>query len=459
MRRATATLGLGLLCLAGCAKVLGIDPDRYLVRCEGTVPVKILYDITGPTRDVSPHGGKATEDYLRRLNDEGGLRGCQLEIEVGDTRYDKAAALEVYQAWQAKPEWSRVPVIFAGGTPVIQTIAPLTAQDEKVIITLAQAGEFGAPQPAAHDVMVPTLNSSFSEALIPARKQSPGYPTVFFAGTDYTTSARLAASFAWRSGAQRLGFFYCSTSGFCSDPVDGAKTFLKVMGGQTKVGRDLHVELSDTEELVEQKVLAYFQQELDQKAKDGSYAMVDWVWFGNTRITLTHLGRALHRVRSQLGLEVKVIGNTFAVDEGLYAQCGEPCLGFFGMQSSPAFGDLSVPGMAALVENHQAMRQRDGEAPELYRTMAYVQGYVAAKAFQIAAERVLDAGKPLTGAALKESFESFANVQIDGFATVSATPTDHRPQSTARVFKVLVDGVEQVGQPSSVPLEADWLGW
>src|SRR5205807_4215571 len=132
------------------------------------------------------------------------------------------------------------------------------------------------PMPVQHDVGVPSLSGSFADATIPVSKKSPGYPFLFFQGTDYTTSARVAMNVAWKRGAKRVGFFACTTSAFCTDPVDGAKTFLPLLGS-IQVGRDLAIELSDDEPTIATKVGAYLRAERDHVAQDASYAPVDWI--------------------------------------------------------------------------------------------------------------------------------------------------------------------------------------
>ncbi len=74
---------------------------------------------------------------------------------------------------------------------------------------------------------MPSLSDGFVEASVRVHKQSPGYPYVFFQGTDYTTAARVAANFAWRQGARRDGLLLLLDQLVLADPVDGAKTFLE----------------------------------------------------------------------------------------------------------------------------------------------------------------------------------------------------------------------------------------
>jgi hypothetical protein len=328
-----------------------------------------------------------------------------------------------------------------------------------VIVSGAYAGELAAPAASSVDVEVPSLSGAFVAASVNVRKQSPGYPYVFFQGTDYSTAARVAANFAWRQGARRMAFFNCSTSAYCTDPVDGAKTFLAQLGG-TRIGRDLAIEMTDNQATVDAKVHEFFAQERAHRAAHPDYEMVDWIWFGNTRASAARLGKALKKARAALGVEAHVIAINWSVDEALYGLCGDACRGFYVVQPYPMFGDPTCSGAAGLVADHDRYRAVDGEPVSAHRVAPYVYGRVAVAAWKIAVERLLDQGKPITGSNLRASFESFENVDIEGFASVSYSPSDHRPQSGARIARVGANGsLEPVGQPLSLSLQGTWLGW
>lgn len=427
--------------------------------CATPIRVRVLYDMTGHTKEVGTAAGKGQYDYLRALNAAGGIRGCPLDIDIQDTKYDKYASLEAYSAWKARPDWREVSTIFLQGTPTTQALGPLAAADEKLVMTTAYAGEIATPRASSVDVSVPSLSGAFTEASVLVRKQSPGYGNVFFQGIDYTTAARVAANFAWRQGGKRMAFFYCSTSAFCTDPVDGAKTFLKMLGG-TKIGRDLFLELGDDAAVVERKVVAFFEQERQRQVEDPSYEVADWIWFGNTSADTPALGRAIAKARALTGLPIQLIGNNWSVDELLYAQCGDACVGFHVVQPYALFGDPTMSGTAQLLADHARYRALDGEPVDAYRTVQYVYGRVAVGAWRLAVERLIDAGRPVTGPNLRAMLETFKNVDVEGFATVSYTPTDHRPQSVARVTRLGPHGrMETIGQPMSLSLQASWLGW
>jgi hypothetical protein len=73
---------------------------------------------------------------------------------------------------------------------------------------------------------------------------------------------------------------------------------------------------------------------------------------------------------------------------------------------------------------------------------------------------VVDANQPVNGANLRAALEGLRNVDLDGFARVSFTDADHRPQATGRIYRLAASAaLEPVGQPVAVPLPANALGW
>jgi hypothetical protein len=436
------------------------------VPCSGTIGVRIAYDQTGPTKGVGIPAGKGTYDYLRNVNANGGLNGCMLDLDVQDTKYDKATTIAVYNAWKADPKFANVVAIFIQGTPMTEVIGPLAQADGKVVISGSFAGEFGSPAPITQNLTVETLNDSFATADVPVSKQSAGFPYVFFQGTDYSTGARIAMNYVWQQGAKRVAFFRCTTSPFCTDPPDAAKTFLKLLNG-TQIGRDLAVELADSPATIASKVLTFFQQEQAYQQSNPSYVPVDWVWAGNTATTSIGIIQALQQVKSQLGINVSVIANNWGFNEDVYTACpapdggaGSPCVGAVVEQPFPIFGDLSVPGMSALLLVHQTYRNADQEDSSLYSNVQYVYGYVAADTWQTAMLQVINQGLPITSDSVKQVMETFKNRDIDGFGAFTYSSTDHRPQSTGRLYQLDSNGkLNAVGQPISIELQQAWLGW
>lgn len=434
--------------------------------CTGTLRVRILADLTGATAEVSVPYYKAEMDYLRELNEKGGIRGCKIEIDDKDYAYDVNKAQQIYDAWKAAPEWPEVSAIFGFGSGDTLKLAPLVKEDKKPLISASYIGSLASPVPVDVQVKVPEVGPTFEETLFPAQLKSDGYPYNFFAGTDYSTGARIAMFHVKQQGAKRVAMFHC-TAAYCTGPIPAARTYAKSLG--LNLGRDLVVELTEDQATYKTKVLQYFQQELDQKKKDPSYTPVDWVWMGNTTKTTAYLGIALAEANQALGLNVKMIVNTWGFDETLFKYCGAACVeNVLGIMPFVAYNDTTrgASEMAKVIELHDKWRKREADmgiapADASHRNVRYVQGYVSAQLFQMGVERVLTAGKPVTGENLKEALETLKSVDMGGLCDrLTFTAVDHRPQSTEAVYKISAAGtLENIPPDRTISTESSWLGW
>jgi len=174
---------------------------------------------------------------------------------------------------------------------------------------------------------------------------------------------------------------------------------------------------------------------------------------------------------------VQVIVNNWGFDETLSGLCGTACNGrVHGIVPFTAYDDTSrgsteIKKVTAL---HDAWRTYDSANPGKvvftdggttpagpFKNVRYVQGYVSAHIFRIAIERIIAAGKPITGPNVKEALESFVQVDTGGLSDkLSFGPSDHRPQSTETIYKFGNDGTLVAEPPSrTIALDSHWLGW
>ncbi|MCU0694211.1 MAG: ABC transporter substrate-binding protein, partial [Polyangiaceae bacterium] len=231
------------------------------------------------------------------------------------------------------------------------------------------------------------------------------------------------------------------------------------------LGRDLVLELTETQADYDTKVLEYFQQEIEHKNANPSYQMVDWIWMANTSKTTAYLGKSLQKVRDQLGLtNVQMITNTWGFDEMLYGLCGSPCVGIVhGILPFKAYVDAS-DDLKALHNKWRAVdaaADADAELPGSYENVRYVQGHVSVLMWKTAVERVVDSGIPVTGENLRAALEGFRDVPMFNLsAAVSFTSADHRPQSTVSFYKIGAGGTIVHEPPErTISLQPSWLGW
>ena len=464
-----STLGEAFLCSGdGFCRELPDQPGE----CEGEIQVRLLGARSGPLADVGEPYFKGEFDLIRQINEEGGVRGCPIAAQFEDYAYDPTQAYAAYEAWAAAPEWDDVVTVFGFGTRDTLDLSPELAQQGVVVISASYSGDVASPTAIELGIDVPGVSDNFEAITESVPKVSPGYPFNFFAGTDYSTGARVAMEFANKEGARKVAFFACSNA-YCQSPLAAIKTYAQDDLGLA-LGRDLVVELDWTREEVEDAVRTFFEEELAHAKLDSEYVVPDWVWVGNNTTTAGQIGRTIGLVREQSGLDIRVISNNWGFDENIDAACEGGCVGFFhGIMPFAAYGD-NVPGMQRLEEVHDRWRAADangwmGAAPEVdaqgnalaHRNVRYVQGYVSVLLWQTAMERLIDYRKAITGRELKNVLETFDNVNMLGLTPpLSFSPDDHRPQSTEKIYHVAEDGsLENIPPDAAVFLRDEWLGW
>ena len=339
-----------------------------------------------------------------------------------------------------------------------QALGPLAADEKKLLVSSAFNGELATPVASEHDVDVLSVNSAFAEARVPTRKRSPGYPFVFFQGTDYTTSARIAMDFIWESAARARCVLRVLDQCIWTIPFDGGKTFLEVLGG-TRVGRDLAIELDEDEASIESRVESYLRDEVAHAAADPTYAPVDWIRFGNTRATLARLGRSLARIRNACAARAEHRDRQLGADETLFSDCGEACVGIHGVQPFPVYGDGSASGMAKLVQVHDAARTMEGVPASTHAVVQYVYGYVAVATWRAAVEAALTRVSRSRETTCASRSSASSSDRLTVLVTLRIPASIAGPVERARVHARRERSAGAGRAAISISLQNDWLGW
>jgi branched-chain amino acid transport system substrate-binding protein len=464
-----------LLGIAGCADVLDI-PDRQLAsehRCSGNIKIKALFDASGPTSDVGLSWYKATMDSIRDLNlsADHGIKGCQIEVETLDYGYNINAAQTAYAGWKANTaSWNDTIAILGWGTNDSVPLSPNAKEDKIPYISASYFAALGTPEAIQGHATIPVI-SDFTEVPFEAQISAAGAPYNFFAGTDYSTGARIAMFYIALQKGNRVGFFHCMAD-YCTGPLNAARQGAK--DNSVARGRELILELTDTQETYNTKVAEYFRQELAHQAANPGYTMVDWVWSGNTTKTTAYMAKALANMKTLAAtdntlpkdLNVQLISNNWGFDEMLFGLCGpalnNPCVDkVHGIMPFAAYGDTRAPDMSKVTALHDKWRGIDGDTAT-YKNVRYVAGYVNVLVFKKAVEKVFESGKILTRENLKLALETFSQESTGGLtANLTYTDKDHRPQGTESIYKMDATGklVLEGGQPFSIEMKPEWKGW
>jgi branched-chain amino acid transport system substrate-binding protein len=435
---------LSLILAAGLAGCGGADDDAG----SGAIVVRGLHDMTGPTAEIGTPYAYGVIDALDDLNEQGGIRGRLVEHEWVEFAYDTARALEIYRGWRASAEWSRVVTVFGWGTGDSLALRGEAAQDRVPLITASYAGSLSSPAPVQRTVLVPNGSAFMVD--------NPGAPYNFFAGTDYSTSIRIALQFVQGNGGKKIALLHCSAS-YCLDPIPAGRSYaaaigLSVASEQLDTARpdgQQRLELTDLESEIDRKVADYFAV---PDNKD-----IDWAWIGNTRNTTNYIARAVRKHAPQ----VKIIVNVWGFDELSGTQCGPECAEqVYGLLPFAAYGDTRFPGMFEVLALHDRRRQARGESLDLHRNVRYVQGYVSALMWRAAVEQLLDRRERVTGENIKAALERFDALETGGLTSpLHFSPDDHRPASGARIYSIDGNGKLRFESETIMQLQEDWLGW
>ncbi|MBM4450769.1 MAG: hypothetical protein FJ022_08280, partial [Chloroflexi bacterium] len=81
---------------------------------EKSVALLNLSDLTGPLGGINVPGATGGDDYLKDINEKGGVEGIKINQIVVDTRYDTARAVSAYKRYRAEPKLLMVLAISTG---------------------------------------------------------------------------------------------------------------------------------------------------------------------------------------------------------------------------------------------------------------------------------------------------------------------------------------------------------
>ena len=125
---------MALPMVSACAPEAAPPPD------ERMVTFLALSDYTGPIAGLMVPAQAGCEDYVKYLNESGGVDGVKINLITIDTRYHTGRGISAYKKYRTEPNLF---VMSSCSTPITKAIAPLTERD-KVVQTTPADGEFQA---------------------------------------------------------------------------------------------------------------------------------------------------------------------------------------------------------------------------------------------------------------------------------------------------------------------------
>jgi len=324
----------------------------------GSIPMTGVFAFAG----VGINAG--ISDYVKIVNDAGGVKGRKVRYVPEDTGYKVDASVAAFKKITSQ---NKVNLYYGDSTGFSKTINPELERNGNILMA----------------------GASFATELNNPQK----YPNQFLVGPDYTEMfGILLRHIAKEKPGAKVAFVY-SDSEFGRDPIDESEAAAK------KLGLSVPVKIMTPPGSVD----------VSTEVIKLRRAAPDYTIFHG--YILAPIPEFIQQGKQQ-GMTSKWMGTFWTMDSSTVMKMGEAGDGFMGVMPYRYYYDTSAP--APMLDKIRAMR------PE-YQSTAYMQGFLTAMLFVEAARRTIDAKKPLTGANLKASLNTIRNFDTGGLIGVPVT--------------------------------------
>ncbi|MCM2253444.1 MAG: ABC transporter substrate-binding protein, partial [Ramlibacter sp.] len=353
-RRRSIVLAAGAALAAPMARAQAAE-DIVL---GGSIPLTGVFAFAG----VGINAGIG--DYVKIVNDAGGIKGRKVRYVPEDTGYKVDVSVAAFKKITSQ---NKVNLYYGDSTAFSKTINPELDRMGSLLMT----------------------GASFATELNDARK----YPSQFLVGPDYTEMfGILLRHIAKEKPGAKVAFVY-SDSEFGRDPVDESEALAK------KLGLNVPIKIMTPPGSVD----------VSAEVIKLRRAAPDYTIFHG--YVLAPIPEFLNQGK-QMGMTTKWMGTFWTMDSSTVMKMGENGDGFMGVMPYRYYYDTSA--RAPMLDKIRQMR------PD-YQSTAYLQGFLSAMFLIEAAKRTLDAGKPLTGANLKAALAGIKDFDTGGIIGVPVT--------------------------------------
>lgn len=344
------------------ATALGGAPARAAddIVIAGSIPLTGVFAFAG----VGVHAG--IQDYVKIVNDAGGVAGRKVVYVAEDTAYKVDQSVAVFNKLTSQ---NKVNLYYGDSTAFAKTINP----ELNRLGTMMMAG------------------ASFATEL----NDPKVYPLQFMAGPDYTEMFGILLQHIAKVKPGAKVAFVNSDTEFGRDPIGPSEALAK------KLGLDVVVKIVTPPTAVDVST-----EILKLRRADPDFT----IFHG---YVLAPLPEFMNQAK-QLGLKTKFMGTFWSMDNSIWGKVGEAADGFMGVMPYRYYYDTE--GKSPMLEKIRAMR------PE-YQSTPYMQGFLTTMLFLESAKRVLESGKELTGPNLKAALNTIENFDTGGIIGMPITIT------------------------------------
>ncbi|MBO1250517.1 ABC transporter substrate-binding protein [Comamonas denitrificans] len=370
-RRRSLMLGAaaaGAAALTHPLSVLAQAADEIVI--GGSIPMTGVFAFAG----VGINAG--IEDYVKIVNEAGGIAGRKVRYVPEDTGYKVDVSVATFKKITSQ---NKVNLYYGDSTGFAKTINPELERNGNILMA----------------------GASFASELNDPKK----YPHQFLVGPDYTEMfGILLKHIAKEKPGAKVAFVY-SDSEFGRDPIEKSEAEAKRLG--LSVAIKIMTPAGSVD--VSTEVIKLRRAKPDYTIFHG--------------YILAPIPEFITQGKQQ-GMTSQWMGTFWTMDNSTVMKMGPDGDGFMGVMPFRYYYDTEP---APMLEKIRAMR------PE-YQSVPYMQGFVAAMLFLESAKRCLEAKKPLTGDNMKAALNSLKDFDTGGVIGVPITITGNSIP-VGRVYK------------------------
>ena len=370
-RRRSLMLGAaaaGAAALTHPLSVLAQAADEIVI--GGSIPMTGVFAFAG----VGINAG--IEDYVKIVNEAGGIAGRKVRYVPEDTGYKVDVSVATFKKITSQ---NKVNLYYGDSTGFAKTINPELERNGNILMA----------------------GASFASELNDPKK----YPHQFLVGPDYTEMfGILLKHIAKEKPGAKVAFVY-SDSEFGRDPIEKSEAEAKRLGLSVPIKIMTPAGSVD----VSTEVIKLRRAKPDYTIFHG--------------YILAPIPEFITQGKQQ-GMTSQWMGTFWTMDNSTVMKMGPDGDGFMGVMPFRYHYDTEP---APMLEKIRAMR------PE-YQSVPYMQGFVAAMLFLESAKRCLEAKKPLTGDNMKAALNSLKDFDTGGVIGVPITITGNSIP-VGRVYK------------------------
>ena len=323
----------------------------------GSIPMTGVFAFAGIGIDAG------MKDYVKMVNDAGGIKGRKIKYVPEDTGYKVDVSVAAFKKITSQ---NKVNLYYGDSTGFAKTINPELDRNGNILMA----------------------GASFASELNDPVK----YPHQFLVGPDYTEMFGILLNhIAKEKPGAKVAFVY-SDSEFGRDPIDKSEALAK------KLGLSVPVKIMTPAGSVD----------VSTEVIKLRRAAPDYTIFHG--YILAPIPEFITQGKQQ-GMTSKWMGTFWTMDSSTVMKMGEAGDGFMGVMPYRYYYDTEK---APMLEKIRALHSD-------YQSTAYIQGFLAAMLFVESAKRTLDAGKPLTGDNLKAALNSIKDFDTGGLIGVPIT--------------------------------------